>query len=79
MRTFSILLISLISINALTACESKQDKIANLERKIKVATEETADCLRKVPAKDWNEESCKAERQQLKNLEEEYKKLVKSS
>ena len=79
MRTFSILLI-LLSLNTLTACgESKQDKIANLERKIKVASEETADCLRKVPAKDWNEESCKTERQQLKNLEEEYKKLVKSS
>lgn len=79
MRTFSILLI-LLSLNTLTACgESKQDKIANLERKIKVAAEENDDCLRKVPAKDWNEESCKAERQQLKNLEEEYKKLVKSS
>ena len=79
MRIFSILLISLISINALTACESKQDKIANLERKIKVAKKENDDCVIKTPTKDWNEESCKAERQQIEKLEEEYKKLVKSS
>ena len=78
MRIFSILLI-LLSLNTLTACESKQDKIANLERKIKVAEKENDDCVFKTPTKDWNEESCKAERQQLKNLEEEYKKLVKSS
>lgn len=76
MRFFSILLI-LLSLNTLTACESKQDKIANLERKIQVAGDELANCLRKV--KNYNEENCSTEKQEYNNLQEEYKKLVKSS
>ena len=76
MRIFSILLI-LLSLNTLTACESKQDKIANLERKIQVAGDELANCLREI--KNYNEESCSTEKQEYNNLQEEYKKLVKSS
>ena len=45
MRTFSILLISLISINALTACESKADKIAEMERKFHQADKEHYRCV----------------------------------
>ena len=88
MRTFSILLI-LLSLNTLTACgESKQDKIANLERKIKVAQKGHDNCVfeemkalqkgQKLNEQGTVSDECVKIKQEYYDLQSEYEKLVKS-
>ena len=76
MRIFSILLISLISINALTACESKADKIAEMEHKVRLAQQEHYECVMK--SEDQSGKGCEKLKQERDRLEKEYEKLVKS-
>ena len=88
MRTFSILLISLISINTLTACNSKQSKLEDLERKIKVAQKGHDNCVfeemkalqkgQKLNEQGTVSDECVKIKQEYYDLQSEYEKLVKS-
>ena len=75
MRIFSILLI-LLSLNTLTACESKADKIAEMEHKVKLADKVHYECVMK--SEDQSGKGCEKTKQEYEKLKEEYEKLVKS-